>query len=313
MYKILSPRGQLSKYDIQQEMKKEDGLKIFPCHPKCLKAASYDITPTLVAMSVKLGMLETIYCEATFCSPRYYFYVHPKDTVLVVSNEFISVPGNIAGDVASRVSMVVKGFGHISTTIDPFWCGAALIGLSNPTNQLLKVYLNDADELNQLATVSFYYLNSPCKPMDTDTDHLGMRLDLLEKVKYSRRTGFRSFLRKIIHWRRKSFTDYFFSVCETKYKNLNLQNWDDFLNEFSKLKRPEADKQEKKGPKKSQKVAADFVITENILIRTYHFLERHRIVTTVLIVIFVIILEKLNLIPDAVKDFLVEVIRSFLG
>ena len=102
-------------------------------------------------------------------------------------------------------------------------------------------------------------------------------------------------------------------MCETKYKNLNLQNWDEFLNEFSKLKRPEADKQEKKGPKKSQKVAADFVITENILIRTYHFLERHRIVTTVLIVIFVIILEKLNLIPDAVKDFLVEVIRSFLG
>lgn len=308
-----APKGQLSKYDIQQEMEKENGLKIFPCYPECLKTASYDITPTLVAMSVKLGMLETVYCEAAYCSPRYYFYVHPKDTVLVVSNEFISVPGDIAGDVASRVSMVVRGFGHISTTIDPFWRGAALIGLSNPTNQLLKVYLNDTDGPNQLATVSFYYLNSPCKMADMDADHLGMRLDLLKKVNYSCRTGVRSFFRKIIHRRRKAFTDYFFSACETKYKKLDLQNWDKFLDEFSRLKYPKEDKQGRKKPKKSQKTAVDFVITENVIIRIYHFFERHRIVAMLLIIIFVIVLERFDLIPDAAKDFLVDVTHSFLA
>lgn len=315
LQKKLAPRGQLSKYDIQQEMAREDGLKIFPCHPKCLKAASYDITPTLVAMSVKLGMLETVYCEATYCSPRYYFYVHPKDTVLVVSNEFIRVPGNIAGDVASRVSMVVRGFGHISTTIDPFWCGATLIGLSNPTNQLLKVYLNDTDGPNKLATVSFYYLNSPCEEKDVDAGHLGMRLDLLEEVVYTRRTGVRNFFRKIIHRRRKAFTDYFFAVCKKEYKNLSLQNWNKFLDEFSKLKYPDdvRQNQDKRMPKKSQKVAVDFVITENLIIRTYHFFEKHRVIAMFLIIILVIVMERFGLIPDAIKNSLVDVIHAFLG
>ena len=66
VYKMLTPKGQLSKHDILQEIEKKDGLKIFPCYPSCLKAASYDITPTLVAMSAKLGMLETVYCEACY-------------------------------------------------------------------------------------------------------------------------------------------------------------------------------------------------------------------------------------------------------
>lgn len=310
--KILPAKGQLSKYDIRQEMKKENGLKIFPCYPDCLKTASYDITPTLVAMSVKLGMLETIYREADFCRSRYYFYVHPKDTVLVVSNEFISVPGNIAGDVASRVSMVVKGFGHISTTIDPFWNGAALIGLSNPTNQQLKVYLNDEEKPNQLATVSFYYLNSPCKRKEADTEHLGMRLDLLKKIHYQKRTGIRNFFRKIFHWKRKGFTDYFFSACETKYRNLTIQNWGEFLDEFSKLKHSEEGENEKRA-KKSQKVAADFVITENFIIRIYHFLERHPVIKTFLVVVLLVVLSRLKIIPKELWEFLLELIKKFWG
>lgn len=313
IHNILAPKGQLSKNDILREMEKDNGLRISPWYPDCLKAASYDITPTSVAMSAKLGMLETIYRETDYCRSRYYFYVHPKDTVLVVSNEFISVPGNIAGDVASRVSMVVKGFGHISTTIDPFWSGAALIGLSNPTSQHLKVYLNDAEKPNQLATVSFYYLNSSSKLTDAETNHLGMRLDLLEKINYRQRTGFRSSLRKLIHWRRKSFTDYFFATCETKYRVLNLQNWETFLDEFSKLERPKETGTEKNRSKKSQKVAADFIITENFVIRIYHFFERHKLLTAVLGVLLLVVLERQGLIPTVAKDFLFDVLSPFLG
>lgn len=309
--KELSSKGQLSKQDIQREMKRENGLQIIPCYPECLKAASYDITPTLIAMSSKLGMLETIYRETVFCRSRYYFYVRPKDTVLVVSNEFIRVPGNIAGDVASRVSMVVKGFGHISTTIDPFWSGAALIGLSNPSNQYLKVYLNDKEKPNQLATVSFHYLNSPCSTQDKDSNHMGMRLDLLEKTNYRQRTGFRTFLRKVVHWKRKAYTDYFFSACETKYKNLNIANWEEFLSEFSTMSCLE-EVIEKRRVKKSQKVAADFIITENFLIRTYHFFKRHKFFSAFLCVIFLVVLEQLGLIPTPVKEFLLKVLTPFI-
>ena len=312
IFRNLTANGQLSKHDILLEMQKEDGLKIFPCHLGCLKAASYDITPTLIAMSVKVGMLETVYYEAGYCYPRYYFYVHPKDTVLVVSNEFIRVPANIAGDVASRVSMVVKGFGHISTTIDPFWSGAALIGLSNPTNQLLKVYLNDDEKPNQLATISFYYLNSSCVPEDIDSNHKGMRLDLLKNINYRQRTGPRNFCRQIIHRRRKAFTDYFFAACETKYKNLTLEKWDGFLDEFSRLKHPERDKAEKGRPKKSQKVAADFLVTENFMIRTYHLLGKHKVISGFLFIILVIMLDRIGLIPSIAKEFLLELFHSLL-
>ena len=59
-------RGQLSKYDFLNEQKKGHGLKIYPFSEHCQKAASYDITPTIIAMSAKTGMLETVYREDTY-------------------------------------------------------------------------------------------------------------------------------------------------------------------------------------------------------------------------------------------------------
>lgn len=117
-------RGQLGRLDILKE--KKSGLIIYPYESRYLKAASYDLTPTVVAMSSKIGMLETVYREKNYKKDRYFILVHPKDTVLIISNEYLNVPENIAGYISSRVSKVVEGFGHISTTIDPNWTGALL-------------------------------------------------------------------------------------------------------------------------------------------------------------------------------------------
>ena len=170
--------GQLSKYDLKREQESKKGLKIFPFDKYCIKAASYDLTPTIVAMSSKVGMLETVYREKLPVEDRYYIYVRPKDTVLIVSNEYLIVPSNIAGYVSSRVSKVVEGFGHISTTIDPNWSGAALIAVSNPSTQMLKIYVgrNVAQKgiPNQLATVTFHYLHNSCKKKDKEQKQEGM-------------------------------------------------------------------------------------------------------------------------------------------
>lgn len=132
---IYRQAGQLSKRDILANK------LIYPQgYEKNYKAASYDITPTAIAMSTRSGMLETVFVDRKkLYQNEHYIYVHPKDSVLIISNEFIRVPTNIAGYISSRVSNVARGFGHICTTIDPGWNGAVLIALSNPTSKPIRI------------------------------------------------------------------------------------------------------------------------------------------------------------------------------
>lgn len=88
-------KGQLGRQDYIDERNREGGLRIEPFNEHIdLKLASYDITPTMIAMSAKCGLLETVYQKKDM---SLYIKVRPGDTVLVVSNEFISVPPYMAG------------------------------------------------------------------------------------------------------------------------------------------------------------------------------------------------------------------------
>ena len=303
--------GQLGRMDFLAEQNKQDGLTIYPFNGRNLKAASYDLTPTIVAMSSKTGMLENVYRESCFERDKYYIYVHPKDTVLVVSNEYLTVPPNIAGYVSSRVSKVVEGFGHISTTIDPNWSGAALIALSNPSNQLLKVYVgcskNSLDPPNQLATVTFHYLGNSCEAGDIDLGHRGMRLDLLKRVNYKEKRGFLAFWRPVLFRRRKEFTDYFFKKCASVESGLSSSEWELFLEDFSYLTSV-AEKNETRASKKASKVASDFIIRENCFIRLYHWLVKYRMEIFYVFVTLVSLAYTMGVIPEEYW----EVISAFL-
>lgn len=220
--------GQLGKQDFINENEKADGLKIVPFNENIdLKQASYDITPTIIAMSSKLGLLETVYRDKDEPS-NYYIMVKPRDSVLVVSKEYFEVPSDIAGYVVSRLSKVAEGFGHISTSIDPNWKGALLIGLSNPTNKALKVYVGgeraDSAKGFALATVSFHYLNIPCNSQPPDEDFKGMRLDLLNQIQYSKRAGIKAWLNRLIHFKRRKFTDAFFRYIRGRV--ISIDNWE---------------------------------------------------------------------------------------
>lgn len=184
--------GQLSREDIVREIN-ANNLIIEPhINPKykesSIKAASLDITPSCLIMSVKTGKFMKIYSsisrcakghrnpewhcgncrknqqQPAYCPEQRFVYIEPRDTALVLSKEYLKLPANICGNVFSRVSTVSSGLGHISTTIDPLWRGALLIAISNPSSEPIKLMIQDETaESVPLATVVFQYLNTPVK------------------------------------------------------------------------------------------------------------------------------------------------------
>lgn len=270
--------GQLSKKDILEE-EKRNGLRIIPCEERRLKTASYDVTPTIIAMSTKLGMLETVYREKNY-PHRYFIYVQAKDTVLIVSKEYFSVPEYIAGYVVSRVSKVSEGFGHVSTCIDPNWSGALLIALSNPMNRPIKIYVGGTacqiENNNSLATVSFHYLNTECA--EIDREHRGMRFDLLEKHNYTQRRGIRAFFTKLFHPKRRKFTDFFINYCENTA--INEETWSDVVKDFQgMLPAIESDckhcEHYKNNGRRAESHFADFIVTETAARRLKYWFGKH--------------------------------------
>lgn len=210
--------GQLSNADIIYELKKQNVI-ITPLYSKTgdhsqgkIKGASFDISPSCLIMSVKRGRFVRIYSDISFCKKGYrnpawhcascrkkaafpsgkqcteqkYIYISPRDTVLVLSKEYIQLPSNICGNVYSRVSTVSSGLGHISTTIDPLWRGALLIAISNPSSEPIKLVIEDETATSiPLATVTLQYLNTQASSTGVPTSHLPARVDILEKYMFS--------------------------------------------------------------------------------------------------------------------------------
>lgn len=307
--------GQLSKSNILNELNQSNGLAIRlgvgedDVVKNRVHSASYDLTPSIVAMSSKLGMLETVYRSESLNTNSYYILVKPKDTVLIVSNEFICLPPNVSGYVTSRVSNVVRGFGHISTTVDPNWNGALLIALSNPSNHPIKVQVGTttirdksgdyllAEKQNTLATLTLHYL---CGSHDNSTlKYKNMRVDLLRKVKYDQKRGILAWFRRKIHFKRRKYTDYFFDYLYAYENNLQTpEGWSEFLDEFSKVIYDEKDTK--------VVIASDFVIKENIFRRMIRFIIEHISSILYFIVILLFILYKFGLIHHNILEIIVE-------
>lgn len=310
--------GQLSKTDIIKELNEDKGISIYSCvdFSRNIHAASFDITPTIVCMSVKSGMLQTVYVKNSPTVNSYYVFVKPHDTLLIVSNEFISLSNYISGYVTSRVSNVVNGFGHICTTIDPNWRGALLIALSNPSNRTIKIdvgtstkFFNDKEKFifdkKPLATLTFHYLSE--KSIEQNKEYNSMRTDLLNEISYKKRTGLKNFVRKIFHPNQKKFTDFFFEYLKFHEDEMKTKDgWKQFLREFSifnNIKNPT--------PKNNAygRCAYDFIIKENFLNRTKHFLENHKVTIVVILSIIFFIIYKSYLSDSELLSAIFEILK----
>lgn len=256
-------RGQLSREDIIRELEAEK-LIVEP-HDKedtKIKAASIDISPSCLIMSVKRGSFMRIYSSITRCakghrnpewhctackksgqdvskcSEQLYTYIQPRDTALVLSKEYLQVPENICGNVYSRVSTVSSGLGHISTTIDPLWKGALLIAISNPSSEPIKLILQDERaESVPLATVTFQYLNTPVDPTKPYSTHLPARVDILEKYLFDiaqskkRSALFSTFCYRFWHIKDYNLTVRLIERLK-KMKDIQPKEWGAKLNEL---------------------------------------------------------------------------------
>ena len=291
-------KGQLGKQDYIDERSREGGLRIEPFNERIdLKLASYDITPTMIAMSSKCGLLETVYQKKDL---SLYIKVRPKDTVLVISNEFISVPPYMAGYVVSRVSKLTDGFGHVSTSIDPNWQGALLIALSNPTNKPIEISVGGERGPNtrgdSLATISFHYLNQWLKEgTPSDSKFIGMRLDLLQKKRSSARAGIKAALSPFLHPWRYKFTEAFFKYVEKE--RITLESWPEASKVFSGLT-----------PADISYSLSQYIVKETWRTRMLNCMKKH---WKALLIVAVALLLMSGLLPKEFQDWMLSFFKNF--
>ena len=168
----------LSDADIEEEMKCGN-LFIAPYDKSQLQPAGYNLTPTRLIYSTKKKKLLPVYEK----DEEVYVMIDKNETVLVRTRETLIVPGHLSGAFYSKVKVVSLGFGHVSTTLDPYWEGQLLISLNNPTNKKLKFSIekNVYGKViyNSFVTVQFMGVN---RQTQTHADNQSGRLDIFEET-----------------------------------------------------------------------------------------------------------------------------------
>lgn len=103
--------------------------------------------------------------------------IPPKTTALIQNYETIWCSKKIAGTYHSKVGLVSKGLGHISTTLDPDYLGISLISVHNH-NEKDEIQL--VIEEDSFVTLVFNYVNTESK-IGRGDNHPGDRIDVLNQ------------------------------------------------------------------------------------------------------------------------------------
>ena len=113
----------LTDTDIAALMKSGE-IKIEPFEEECLTPVGYDLRVGDHAVSWRKR------CDISVKEERQ-ITIDPGDTVLLSVRERIQTSKKIAGTIHSKVSLVSRGFSHVSTTVDPGWKGELTVLISN--------------------------------------------------------------------------------------------------------------------------------------------------------------------------------------
>lgn len=167
--------------DIQIMRAIEEGhMAISPYNEKNLTPVGYNFSFSVFIVSLKTKEFVKIYHE----DEEWFFYLKPFETVLVLTREAIWVSKFIGGTFHSKVSLVTKGLGHVSTTLDPGWSGQLLVPLNNPTKKKIKVVVA-RDKNNEKIYETFITLvlfRSQEAALNLKTDNRSSRIELLEEI-----------------------------------------------------------------------------------------------------------------------------------
>jgi deoxycytidine triphosphate deaminase len=181
----LTKSGVLSDEDILENIENKE-LVICPFNKENLSPVGYNLSFTKFIYSIKNNLLtKIIKDEAT---NEIYCFVEPNDTVLILTREAVWISNKFNGTFHSKVGIVSKGFGHISTTLDPHWEGPLLISLNNPTSKKLKLNIaTDTEGGTKYNTFVTLILNEMLSPAKGVHDNPPSRIDILRDIKRTKR------------------------------------------------------------------------------------------------------------------------------
>ncbi|MBX9999589.1 hypothetical protein H7S55_05390 [Priestia aryabhattai] len=137
----------LSNNDIKRELIKARNLSIHPLKMENIKGSSINLTASKYAWRVSDKKSAVANNKIT---------IPPNDTVCIFTEEAVWVSRRIGGTYHPRVSLVSKGLGHISTTLDPQWYGLSLVAISNPTSSPKEIRVGES-----FVSIMLYYLKTP--------------------------------------------------------------------------------------------------------------------------------------------------------
>jgi hypothetical protein len=152
-------------------------IYIYPLTSDTVKGASINVTASLFAISSRKCVIEKIHNKRG----RKYIIVRGGDTVLIPTKELVFInSGKIGGTIHSRVRLECAGFGHISSTVDPWWSGSLLMAINNPGFKKREMTLYDTESQRaSIGTIVFHELG-------TDTmyehDNRPARIDILSEM-----------------------------------------------------------------------------------------------------------------------------------
>jgi len=253
--------GFLTAADIESLLDKE--IVIHPYNEDNLTPVGYNISFSEFIYSLATRTFVDIIDNGKEPS---YFIMKPNETVLVLSRETIWVSKNIGGTFHSKVSIVTKGLGHISTTLDPGWHGQLLIPINNPTKRKIKIHIKN--EKSVFATFITLVLYRSVNPSHIDHNNHPARLDLLKDIVNEDKSGKKKkkfielltdiensvFGPKDIHGDRNQLVD--LNNSENQEENIRKfkENYDKFDAELQKKNRQTALSEYKKSLIKSNKI-----------------------------------------------------------
>ncbi|WP_253724369.1 hypothetical protein [Sporosarcina sp. HYO08] len=196
----------LSDIDVKKELVDGENIMIYPLDITKIKGSSINLTASKYAWRVS---------DKKSAVEGDKIVVPPQDTVCVYTEESIWVSRRIGGTYHSKVSLVTKGLGHISTTLDPQWFGMSLIAINNPTCKPVEIYIG-----HTFVTVMLYYLKTDStKGLN---ENAGSRQDLANNFNISP---------KVQEELRKESNRSFEGLRQAM---LNSQSYKDFIEDYTK-------------------------------------------------------------------------------
>lgn len=174
--------------DIQIKKARDEGeLVICPYAARNLTPVGYNLSFSRFIISLR----RKAFIKIIHKNKEWFFMLKPFDTALVLTRETIWVSKFIGGTFHSKVSMVIEGLGHVSTTLDPGWYGQLLVPISNPTKKSTKIVIAKDEESGIVfqTFITMVLFRSQEAALNLNNDNKSGRIELLEQILESKKSN----------------------------------------------------------------------------------------------------------------------------